>query len=127
MLKTQVLADSSKAEELLVKCTGKATTESVKFVLPVGSFLNTEFTIKYSTAYSVQKWIIIPSALEALCSRKDGELACKDEMIAKLQQKLNELELSHRREIQELKVQMQQEVYMAQKNEQQTKYGRKHK
>ena len=54
-------------------------------------------------------------ALEALCAQKDEEIAAKDKMIQELQQKVKELELTHKQRLQELTIRTQQEIYIAKK------------
>ena len=55
------------------------------------------------------------AALETLCTRKDEELASKEAEIIKLRQQMKKAEEAHKRELQELNIRMQQEVYMASK------------
>lgn len=50
-----------------------------------------------------------------MCTKKDEELASKEMEIGKLKQRIKGSEEAHRRELEELNIKMQQEVYMAKK------------
>ena len=53
------------------------------------------------------------TALEALCSRKEEELASKEQCIQGLQLKFAQGQELHRRQLEEMNIKMQQELYMA--------------
>ena len=56
------------------------------------------------------KW---PVALEALCNKKDEELAQANATVNNLEKKVQRLIAEHKLEKEELVVRMKQEVYMA--------------
>ncbi len=51
--------------------------------------------------------------MEALCTKKDDEVAAQMSELKALQKKMEKLKLAHRMEVQELNVRVQQELYMA--------------
>lgn len=72
--------------------------------------------------------IFIPflPGLETLCKQKDEELLAKEKMIQTLRDRQASLREAHYHELQELRVKMQQEVYMAKSlGEASTKTGRR--
>ena len=64
---------------------------------------------------TVLRFVCLRPALEVLCTKKDEELASKEMEIGKLKQRMKGSEEAHRRELEELNIRMQQEVYMAKK------------
>lgn len=50
--------------------------------------------------------------MEALCVKKDDELAAQTSELTALQKKMDKLKLAHRMEVQELNIRVQQEMYM---------------
>ena len=54
-----------------------------------------------------------PLALETLCAKKDEEFACQNEELKALCGKMEQLQLAHKLEVQELNIRLQQEMYMA--------------
>ena len=53
------------------------------------------------------------TALEALCSRREEELVSKEHCIQGLQLKLAQTQETHKRQLEEMNIKMQQELYMA--------------
>ena len=92
LLKSQALRDSSKAEDLLAKCSGKQKKSSIIY-------------------QSMTCWC--GAVLEALCAQKDEELGSKEQVIEKLQFRLKAVEESYRQEMMEVQVQAQQDAYIA--------------
>lgn len=105
MLKTRALADSSKSESLLAKCSGTYTVAMV-------SSLASLTTHSFQDQLSIQHF---STALETLCAKKDEEVAAKTHENGQLRVAIEELKLAHKLDVQELNVRLQQEVYMANK------------
>ncbi|XP_065883042.1 spermatogenesis-associated protein 24-like [Dysidea avara] len=87
LLNSKTLEETSKADDLLSKCT----------------------------------------ALEALCNKKDEEIAHAKSMIKSLEKKMERLKAEHKLEKEELTVRMQQEVYMAKRQIEAEKKSLRHK
>lgn len=51
--------------------------------------------------------------MEALCAKKDEELAAQMSELKALQKKMEKLKLAHKMEVQELNLRVQQEMYLA--------------
>ena len=54
------------------------------------------------------------AALEMLCAKKDEELASKNRQIETLQRKMRHMRETHKQELEELQLKIQQELYVAQ-------------
>jgi len=66
-------------------------------------------------------------ALEALCNKKDEEIANAKVTIKSLEKKVERLKTEHKLEKEELTVRMQQEVYMAKRQIESEKKSLRHK
>ena len=65
----------------------------------------------YCSVYSYTHYVF--SALEALCAKKDEELACREQEIGELQAKLRSERERHCRELLEIRLKAQQDAYIA--------------
>lgn len=91
ILKSKSVINASKSEELIAKVTGQCTMCSW-------------YTKQLSS---------ITTGLEALCKQKEEEILSQKKSIKKLHSKLLSVQERHKIELQQLKIEMQQELYMA--------------
>lgn len=61
--------------------------------------------------------ILTNTALETLCTKKDEELAAKTHELQQLQKRMEEIQLAHKLDLQELNIRLQQEMYISSKLE----------
>ena len=94
LLKSQALSDSSKAEDLLAKCSGI-------------------HVYVWSNVHCSCHVVPILLALKALCEQKEEELACKEQTISELQHQLRAVKARHCQELMEVQVRAQQDAYVA--------------
>ena len=104
LLNSKTLKETSKADDLLSKCTGMVLCYKYK-------------CIHHCTC----------KALEALCNKKDEEIAHAKATIKSLEKKMERLKAEHKLEKEELTVRMQQEVYMAKRQIESEKKSSRHK
>ena len=69
----------------------------------------------------------IHTALEAVCNRKDEEIAHANAVIKNLEKKVQKLTEEHRLEKEELTVRMKQELYMAKRQMESERKHSRHK